>query len=305
MISSIEEYQQLMETLSTSDVSLEDVHSLYQYAKKCRPNNHKELADITKRYALVLSNEDLNEAYKFASEYLFHIFFDTNLHTDEVFFSFRSIQEYSLKDLEDRTLSMVHPSAFNDPMDTLFLNWLQYRIDVAKDEREKVVLCLFKRAADHIRVRSLVRVDKIEDVSPLMWAHYADFHKGFCVRYRIKPGKVVFHKDANSFMRIGTVDYSHSGINLSNPLSVSDALLWKAEFWNYENESRLIYYDPLSSDAVHVAKDFNPEAIYFGIRCKDEDIQKIKLLLSNSPVEFYKMSIDNENVDKLTAHRIG
>ena len=115
----------------------------------------------------------------------------------------------------------------------------------------------------------------------------------------------------------------------SGSINMKDAVFVKSEAWEYENELRLMAYNPKGSgDYASVEAKNSVAAVYFGLKCdpakrseiieilrdrewvnkkavyntsthKDEDI------IENHPVEFFQMEIDKEHFGKLMAVKIG
>lgn len=115
----------------------------------------------------------------------------------------------------------------------------------------------------------------------LMWSHYADSHKGFCIG---------FTKNDNYFKHALSVRYrrfrsSLNGVdlNLTNTLNITKQIaLEKAIDWAYEEEERL-FIDDVKLDALKLGTDVwgrdillnsfprqSISAIYLGLRASTE-----------------------------------
>jgi len=108
----------------------------------------------------------------------------------------------------------------------------------------------------------------------LLWSHYADAHKGVCLKFDIT-------KDENLFLTAFPVKYSTNYpkfdyLKQRNKLAES-MLLTKSLDWNYEQEIRVITG---KSGAQHFQKDCLKEII-FGCKATDLEIEKIKEILLN------------------------
>lgn len=216
-------------------------------------------------------------------------------------FSFRTCTEYAFEDLKNGTCSLVHPSFFNDPIDPLLINWLNLKI--LQNSNEYLYPLLLK-ATNYIRMRCFVTVkdNDVKNLNSLMWAHYADSHKGFCVKYRI---------DSSVFKNTDYCSLSMHNIKYRLPRSVgsitlNDALFAKQNIWNYEKEIRLVAYDlELSQlDEVKLIKGMHIDSIYLGCKCSEENIKRMVNLFCNSFVPIYKMVIDINNPMKYQYIRI-
>lgn len=136
----------------------------------------------------------------------------------------------------------------------------------------------------------------------LMWSHYGDCHRGFCVQFNTRGlveslgghfERVNYAKDLPFISITDTID---------NEL-LTKLIYTKSDIWHYEDEYRLsrIY----KSD---FAENFDPEsleAIYFGYNMTTEDQMSIIDIASKSysKTQFYKMELD-KNEFKLNAGQI-
>lgn len=234
------------------------------------------------------------------------------------FFSFRDFSSYSLKDIENGKLSLSHPEKFNDPLDTVLFTYLQKKINIEKDAVKLSQYCMLLRAAHQLRMRCFVRStplinedgslgiksQNICDVNSLMWAHYANYHKGFCAKYELDDKFVKCDEKKKTFTRMAILHYEKT-IDITKNLAVSDALLWKNAIWEYEKEVRVIDYDPDGKDEFR-EQDAPPlKAIYLGVKCSDKDRHDMQLALRRQSVELYQMHIDSNDICRLSAERIG
>ena len=122
----------------------------------------------------------------------------------------------------------------------------------------------------------------------LLWAHYAYSHFGFCIEFDLETLKSGYRNNLLSF----DVKYENSPPEIdlrdinSNAQEMFDKLVgFKSKRWEYEKEYRLItdfsgeyFYPP---NAV--------KAIYFGIRTKEENKNKIKEVLRGRGIKFYQI----------------
>lgn len=232
-------------------------------------------------------------------------------------FSFRRFDGngHSLSDIKNKKITLVYPGLFNDPFDTVFLQLWQHRLKTTDDKVQKELACIMLRYAEALKVRCFVRtrpldsdpfplIQNIEDVNLLMWAHYADSHKGFCVKYEF-PETYDFHDDKKlRALCLGEICYEEN-IDLNSNLTFKDAFLKKSNIWKYEHEVRAVLFD---TDCTEQATQINAPkmiAIYLGLRCSTEDKQKMLLALRGKPTPIYQMKVDPSNINHLIAERIG
>ena len=258
-------------------------------------------------------------------EATYYHFIDNVSYDGYEFFSFRDFTPYALEDIKNNTICLAHPSTFNDPMDTILLRWNKHLLKKSADSIETRFYMLYQKVYDHIKVRCFMRTEElpredtnassilvskkqnIEDVNPLMWAHYANYHKGFCIKYRF-PGQLVRNEDKStlSWPRIGNVNYNPEMKFPTKNNSVWDALFAKHDVWQFEKEVRLIHYDP--TDEANYKTIEIPENciedIYLGLKCSDENREKMKQLLRNRNIKLYQMRVDDNDSYKLVKDRI-
>ncbi len=143
-----------------------------------------------------------------------------------------------------------------------------------KKGREKIIL--------ELGIYSLSRIRN--DI--LMWSHYADSHKGFCIQFLDDP------KD-RFIARAQSVSYSED-YPIVNPITETDAirleksLLTKAKHWEYEDEWRIIDHEK-----GHGIKKFSPHllvGIIFGCRMNEGHKEMIRRWCENQKlaVSFYQ-----------------
>ncbi len=128
------------------------------------------------------------------------------------------------------------------------------RADMNKIVNETGILCL-SAGCDH----------------PLMWSHYADSHRGICLRFQASSTTPFFG-------RAQRVSYQSERptLNLVRDTideKVQKALLTKADYWSYEAEWRIIDHD-----AGPGVRQFPPElldGVILGARISDTDKQKV------------------------------
>lgn len=323
-------YQEALEFLN-KEYGIYDRICGFEYVSKSRL--HELWADL-----LLLVGHTDSEILKELELSVYYIFIDNTTYNEFEFFSFRSFPEdgtpvekqYSLNDIRNNTLSFSSPSRFNDPMDTILFRWNAYRKSIAQTEGERHLYDLYEQAIKPLKARCFARHDKlpraesplqtmnpetiikaqhIEDINPLMWAHYTDSHKGFCVKYSF-PSSFVMNNDHNhlTFTRIGNADYQRSlDFTQRNDLSVMDALFMKDEVWSYETEVRIVHYDPSVTDDFKLLNvpENSIREIYLGMKCTENNCQLMRDAIAGRNIPLYKMTTKDSDVYHLVAERIG
>ena len=170
--------------------------------------------------------------------------------------------------------------------------------------------------------RHIVCLSECND-SMLMWGHYANGHRGFCIEYDFKSilrscqmncsdikacnnfmlipsiAPVVYDKsrfDATSHLaaviQADIIYESQADINVyhEDTLLISKCLLTKSSDWDYEKEWRL--FSPPSTPPIEPHKaiySLKPMAVYIGSRSSVEQDQKLSEICKKKNIPCYKM----------------
>ncbi|WP_168195940.1 DUF2971 domain-containing protein [Nissabacter sp. SGAir0207] len=137
---------------------------------------------------------------------------------------------------------------------------------------------------------------------PLMWSHYADQHKGFCIGYEILEDRsAVIHPvdySGNRFITTSQVYDMLFGISNSIKKTAKEEikkviLLNKARPWEYEKEYRVIGEQGLQPSS------FRLKDVTFGLRFNESAMFSVMRALEQrtGDVNFYKVSISEKSFD--------
>lgn len=296
------------------------------YCELCK-YDYQWKAQINFTWAILL--EKLNrhyEALEHTKEGVLMQFVDNTSYEGWEFLSFRGCTKYVFSEIADEEISLMHPDEFNDPMDTVLLQWLKNQKDSATDTLGETLAQNNIDALKNLRVRCFSRTHRLPDgedfasmqklrahktqdvrkINPLMWAHYADNHKGICIKYRFKSDFFkLLNDEENELFRIGNVEYKRS-LNINDfGISLKDALFAKSKVWSYENEVRLVYYSTKDTPKVKTVKVPGAiEAIYLGLRCSAADERIIKALVKDRNIPIYKMYTDINDAYRLKFKKV-
>lgn len=132
---------------------------------------------------------------------------------------------------------------------------------------------------------------------PLMWSHYGDEHRGFCVEYdttETAPNtfKSVSYSSPRTLYVSDLIDWKIKG-NEQVVKKIEETIFFsKASQWRYEREWRSIVSSPGSVSATAKVS-----AIIFGLRCDDTVINTVVRLFAQSEVEpkFYKINLKDDS----------
>lgn len=150
-------------------------------------------------------------------------------------------------------------------------------MDSAFEERKR--LMLDQRGVSCFSARN-------DDV--LMWSHYGDRHKGFCLGFR---------SNREPFSQAWQVDYQ-ANVPAVNPTSlilddVHDAframIATKSQHWSYEQEWRLFH---MEADKAYGYEAGCLESVYFGISMPERHQLVIGKILDGTGAKLYRMERD-------------
>lgn len=147
----------------------------------------------------------------------------------------------------------------------------------------------------------------------LLWAHYSNSHKGFCIEYSLET---LLKNDGSNHIHSHPVKYSITPpsigymdiiINRKNEM-IQKFAFYKSKRWNYEKEHRVV-----TSKIGLNSYDFKAlKGIYFGLkmddskkieimnRLKGRGVKYYQIVLKKNSYKFMAKNIDDINDDKLT-----
>lgn len=135
----------------------------------------------------------------------------------------------------------------------------------------------------------------------LMWSHYADGHKGFCIEYDFNQEcdaskellilPVVYSKERMKFPWnvVLAVDKEDEKIKMEAAQTMILSLLTKDEVWSYENEWRVI---ASGSSGIKNVKMPPVSCVYIGALCSDENKEILIRIANELNVPVKQMSVD-------------
>lgn len=226
-------------------------------------------------------------------------------------YTFRSFNVYSLSDLINSEITVSPSKNMNDPFDSIINLWGTKELLEITCKEPKHIKNL-SRSFDYFRIRSFCNGNTTRALQNiLMWSHYADEHRGYCIKYKLSK-HFIKQKENDSFehMFLKPIIYRKDKVDISEMTTINTDLAFatKHRSWKYENEVRLIVYNPNKEDAFYgipLDKDSCIEAIYFGCRCEPKTINTIKNLFSktDTPPKFYQMKSDSKDVYHLKCEK--
>lgn len=132
----------------------------------------------------------------------------------------------------------------------------------------------------------------------IMWSHYADNHRGFCIGYdfisdtRTRTGG----KGVPLYPNIWPVIYQHQRVDFGELCkqgkigSVTNAALFKSLDWKYEKEWRLIWSDIFDKQGAYVKDGGCMRTIYLGAKTdiSSKNIKRVLKQAKNIGVSVFK-----------------
>lgn len=197
---------------------------------------------------------------------------------NNIVYKYRTNNNYALNILTKGELWFSDPKDFNDPFDCK----MEYTIENERRTLEEICLRhgapkLTSKYTDeqlHVLLQksleeeSLLRVLSLseDELNILMWSHYADYHKGFCIgiktyKYnntdciKIESGqikeKIVIDIEKNLLPLI-PVHYSDTmpkardlSLSKDDIDSIKNFITWKSSLWSYEKEQRILLWSDI------------------------------------------------------------
>lgn len=271
-------------------------------------------------------------------KYLYYLIAQSS-HTiySPIAYKFRTCNKFLFQSLVNESIGLTSPGYFNDPFDCPILELLNNDEDISQYVRQAYneglkVSCFssnIKLPREDEETHQIINnEEKLKGTNPeylneLMWAHYADSHKGVCIKYHF-PSSITQLADNHDGVICYFRDVTYSNKDISKysnmeAINMYDAFFLKGEKWEYENELRLLYFDINGKEGYKVIKAENCiEAVYFGLRCSEDDKTTIMNILKDkkfitvarqkkqteSPIKFYEMEIDKEHFGQVKAKEI-
>lgn len=250
---------------------------------------HEQLADVYSTAGEIYSKlNDFNTSLSFYTKAQYYLsFHKADFDKEKInLFSFRKFNQFTLSDLINNKITVSPSTAMNDPFDSLINLWAT--------EEHLAMMCNDKKHAkpyaksfQYNRIRCFCYGTEEEVINKtLMWAHYAEEHRGVCIKYQLSSHFIKQDEnDKYEHMYLKKVEYTDKTISIETPtINSAIAFATKSKEWSYENEVRLIDYNPnIETPYYGIALDTDSciESIYFGYRCEDSTINTIKALFKN------------------------
>lgn len=281
--------------------------------------NKKQLADIYTCAGEVYGKLDIPdqslEYYKRSHYYKLFLKTEFDRLSKISLFSFRRFNEYSLTDLINNTITVSPSTKMNDPFDSLINIWAsEDMLRKTCHTTDSKHIEPFSKSFSFFRIRSFCGGRGNTPVwNHLMWAHYAGEHTGFCVKYKFSRHFIKQEEnDSYEHIYLKKIKYSNNKIDLhTGTIDTNLAFATKNKCWKYENEVRLIAYNPDRTEnfyGIPLDEQSEIEAIFFGYKCTEQNIATVKNLLARKgqthKPKFYRMVLNSHNIYRLDYQKI-
>lgn len=165
-------------------------------------------------------------------------------------YKFTKCSIHSLRALINREIPFSPPQSFNDPFDCPICELLNHDEKPALLIRQAYLDCLTV-ACFSCQVGETEESNEIKNEEPylndLMWAHYADSHKGICIKYDLSFENItkILKGNDGQYISLEYVKYSDKALGeysagKGDSISLFDSFFLKGKSWEYEKELRLI-----------------------------------------------------------------
>ena len=256
-------------------------------------------------------------------------------------FKFYGINDGTEKHLLADEITLKKASEFNDPFDSLvysdkskiYSEFKQYFFsqdlfftkkisdEMMQSELDEMYPETYKMLQEYSYIMCLTP----DVTSQLMWAHYADSHKGYALEYSGENLKAVcdsYDKYYNKYLlpveytkrrydatcavervleyRFAT-EHGLSYRQLDDTLELIKPLLYKSDDWKYEKEWRLILNCLVDNAAVRIdrkmTKQIKPKAIYLGCNISEQNEELFRSIALKKSIPVKKMKMNNESYE--------
>ncbi|EAB0126184.1 DUF2971 domain-containing protein, partial [Salmonella enterica] len=186
----------------------------------------------------------------------------------------------------------------------------QMRSVIKEQDLKKInasTLKVLREYADNVNEFGIYSLSKtFED--ELLWAYYADSHRGFCLEYeldelmeyRMRDELVIpvdYQEKMPCITDIDLLDFFESkkmAGNLNRKMIGTKSLRWK-----HEDEVRIV----TGQSGLYKYKPSSLKSIYFGCRCDSRFIKLVMKVLCGRGLKYYKMSMKADTY-KLERNRL-
>lgn len=246
-------------------------------------------------------------------------------------YKYQSFDQYSIINLINRRLYFSKPENFNDPYDcdppfeiakshrtkknieALYIkvrSWVldknYFDVTYSKNGKpngrfERDYIASTKPIREQIQARVGVTCfsEKIDDM--LLWSHYGDKHKGFCLEFDTQISLMEGQQQTSLYKVKYSKSKSYRQINISEilnkPNTLEKLLTVKSYQWRYEKEWRI--FCNTGGNNTFRFNEKSLTGIYFGYKMPQEYKDVIISILSNKSEKITPEKINSLDLEKL------
>ena len=223
---------------------------------------------------------------------------DTEQINNNVLYKYYADNTYNRCALDNNYIWASHPLNFNDPYDCA----LHFELTNLKTELPQNTIDALNK---YINEKAIICFSEVYN-SILMWSHYADSHKGFCIAYKKDYFQQYHAKKSGN--RLKNINYTHS-INIDAKGMLEDKLWCEVEKllttkyadWSYEREWRFLLEYTEERDKTIGGRKFKLEEgleniideIILGVKCPEKTEYWLKTIFPNTKFKKLKMKSDS------------
>lgn len=210
--------------------------------------------------------------------------------------------------LTNNYLWFATPEVQNDPYEFMGLYW---------DEDELLKMGVQQHSIDDTNILLLKQIALTAFTSNMdnnlpMWAHYANNHHGYCVKYKVRNKRVIrnviYDTQRISMTKtfLNLIHMINKGMKMQdnrfideakiNSAILQDKFFYKHISWAYENEFRALWPFEGHKTGFNIPIDelsLTVEEIYGGINCSDSNKKELSKIATMLNVPFKECTMSN------------
>lgn len=255
----------------------------------------------------ILNESGVIEAMKYKDSFIPNILYKYFPIFDDRFVNFEKENEIRLNTLSRNMIWVSNYKTFNDPFE-----FKMFALDIERLESRNWDIKHIEKILETFKDRTLVSCFSCEvDNNMPLWAHYANNHFGYCIKYTNTNQRQIYPVSYEP-LRTRTATIPAILLNemaksyrekLEKPTEdfykyftyFYFSLACKHQFWNYENEYRLLYNAESTVDGLAVPLEdigLHVEALYIGINCKEIYKQELISIGRKLKCDIFEMYFD-------------
>ncbi|MEN9702141.1 MAG: hypothetical protein RIR55_1483 [Bacteroidota bacterium] len=184
------------------------------------------------------------------------------------FYRYQPINKYTLTNLVKSKNWVADPMDFNDPFEFRMtdISYLDSKGELSYlDESGMKARCHYEQNINKIGVISYSSIEN----NTLMFSHYADQHKGFCLEFDVPKENLIGMKKIRYQDNFKTINYPLDRDLLKRELIT--ICTTKSKVWEYEQEYRQLFTDK----HFHAEYPGQLTGIIFGCKTSKDDIELV------------------------------